>query len=206
MKSQFSRKIFLFYPPTHEYARKLHFTFPTFYTAQLSAVINVIGSVLLCYRDELSNINVWFTMGFCKWTFVNVHRFDGCKGSNSCDKSSNPKGNVGNPQILKEKRIYGWEYEVQETLTRLWDTAVLILLPPTFSQFSHAVMWQISIRTVLATSSLICSTLCFAFFRERAMSIWIFSLSLPSRCPMKVGGIKGIDTFLSLSLSSLFCF
>jgi hypothetical protein len=57
------------------------FTFPFFHTAQLSAVINVIGSVLRCYRNELSNINVWFMMGFYEWTSVGVHSFNSCKGS-----------------------------------------------------------------------------------------------------------------------------
>lgn len=69
-----------------------------------------------------------------RWAFTSgfsggVRRFNGCEGSNSCDKSSNPKGNVTNPQILKGKRIYRSEYEVQETLTRFPDTAMLHFCP-----------------------------------------------------------------------------
>lgn len=86
-----------------------------------------------------------------------------------------------------------------ETLTRFIVTAVLHIPDP---QCPHAVMWQISIKDVPATSLLICLTLCFSpFFFSWTCSVHLdFSFYIDA-VRWTLGGINSIDTFLSLSRS-----
>lgn len=77
----------IFFPIFSHWSRASKLYFPKLPLQSL--VINVIGFGLRYYQNELSNINICFTAGF--W------HFNGCWGSNSSDKSSNPRGSVSNP-------------------------------------------------------------------------------------------------------------